>query len=120
MRAIYVQQGATLDYTATEAVPNGAVVPLGTRIGVAAGDIPAGTPGTVHVEGVFQLAKASGEALAMGAAVYYDAAADAVTAKASAESGEGDAKATVNHVPAGYVAAPAAAGDDTALVKLPG
>ena len=42
MKAIYVQQGAALDYTAAEDVKNGAVVSLGTRIGIAAGDIPAG------------------------------------------------------------------------------
>lgn len=120
MKAIYVQQGAALDYTPAEDVRNGEVVSLGTRIGVAAGDIPAGRTGTVHVEGVYQLAKASGEALAMGAAVYYDGSADAITGKASAQSGEGDAAATVNHVPAGYAAAPASANDGMVLVKLPG
>ena len=120
MKAIYVQQGAALDYTTTEAVKNGAVVPLGTRIGVAAGDIPAGGTGAVHVEGVYRLAKASGEALAMGAAVYYDAAADAITGRASVQSGEGDAAVTVSHVPAGYAAAPASANNGTVLVKLLG
>ena len=108
MKATYVQQGAALDYMATEAVPNGAVVSLETRIGIAAGDIPAGSSGTVHVEGVYRLAKASGEDLAMGAAVYYDAAADAVTATAA------------GHIPAGYAAAPAGANDTAALVKLLG
>lgn len=108
MKAAYVQQGAALDYKATEAVRNGGVVSLETRIGVAAGDIPAGGTGTVHVEGVFRLDKASGEALSMGAAVYYDAAADAITATAG------------SNVPAGYAAAPAAANDATVLVKLPG
>lgn len=120
MKAIYVQQGAALDYTPTEDVKNGEVVSLGTRIGVVAGDIPKGGTGTVHVEGVYRLAKASGEALAMGAAVYYDGSADAVTGKASVQSGEGDAAVTVSHVPAGYAAAPAAANDGTALVKLLG
>ena len=57
MKATYVQQGAALDYMATEAVPNGAVVSLETRIGIAAGDIPAGSSGTVHVEGVYRLAR---------------------------------------------------------------
>jgi predicted RecA/RadA family phage recombinase len=108
MKAIYAQQGAALDYTAAEAVPNGAVVSLGTRIGIAAGDIPAGTSGTVHVEGVYRLAKASGEALTVGAAVYYDTAADAVTATAA------------GNIPAGYAAAPAGANDVSALVKLLG
>lgn len=108
MKAIYVQQGAALDYTAAEDVKNGAVVSLGTRIGIAAGNIPAGSSGTVHVEGVYRLAKASGEALTMGAAVYYSAESDSITA--TAEGG----------VPAGYAAAPAAANDGTVLVKLLG
>lgn len=108
MKAIYVQQGAALDYTPVEDVKNGDVVSLGTRIGVAAGDIPAGGTGTVHVEGVYKLAKASGEALAMGAAVCYDAAADAITATAA------------GNVTAGYATAPASANDGTVLVKLLG
>lgn len=120
MKAIYVQQGAALDYTPAEDVKNGEVVSLGTRIGVAAGDIPAGCTGTIHVEGVYTLAKASGAALAMGAAVYYDEAADAITGESSAQSGEGDAATTVNHVPAGYAAAPAAANGSTVQVKLLG
>lgn len=108
MKAIYVQQGAALDFTPTEDVKNGEVVSLGTRIGVAAGDIPKGSTGTVHVEGVYRLAKASGEALTMGAAVYYSVESDAVTA--TAEGG----------VPAGYAAAPAAANDAAVPVKLLG
>lgn len=120
MKAIYVQRGAALDYSPAEDVKNGGVVSLETRIGIAAGDIPAGCTGTIHVEGVYTLAKASGEALPMGTAVYYDAAADAITGKASVQSGEGDAASTVSHVPAGYAAAPAAANDATVLVKLLG
>lgn len=108
MRAIYVQQGAALDYTAEEKVENGSIVSLGTRIGVAAGDIPANGTGTVHVEGVFALGKAEGESFEMGAAVYYDQAADAMTATAD------------SNVPAGYAAAPAGENDATVLVKLLG
>ena len=108
MKAIYVQKGGALDFIPSEDVQNGAVVPLGTRIGIAAGNIPAGSVGTVYVEGVFRLAKAEGEALAMGASVYYDEAADAITAT---ESG---------NIPAGYAAAPSSAGDAFAHVKLLG
>lgn len=120
MKAIYWQRGEALDYSPLEDTANGSVVSLGTRIGVASGSIPAGGVGSVHVAGVFRMAKAKSEAVTMGAALYYDAAADAVTVKASAESGEGDAKTTVNHVPAGYAAAPAAAEDAFVLVKLLG
>ncbi len=109
MKAIYVQQGEALYITPEENVANGSVVSLGgTRIGVAAGDIPAGGVGTVHVEGVFKLAKAAGEAVALGAAVYYSKAADAVTAAAE------------GNVPAGYAVRAAAEGDTAVLVKLLG
>lgn len=108
MKAIYVQKGDALDFVPSEDVQNGAVVALGTRIGIAAGNIPAGSAGTVHVAGVFRLAKAAGEALTMGAAVYYDKTADAITAT---ESG---------NIPAGYAAAPSPADDTFAHIKLLG
>ena len=107
MNAKYWQKGETLDYTPGEAVKNGAVVNLGTRIGIAGSDIAAGELGHIHVVGVFELDKASGTAVTMGAAVYYDADADVITTETSG-------------VPAGYAAADAAAGDTTVLVKLLG
>ena len=45
MKATYWQRGETLDYTPENAVGNGEVVSLGTRIGVAGGDIKAGELG---------------------------------------------------------------------------
>ena len=45
MKATYYQRGETLDYFPTENVENGAVVSLGTRIGVAAAPISAGEIG---------------------------------------------------------------------------
>lgn len=120
MKAIYWQTGGVLDYTPAEDAAPGSVVSLGTRIGIAAAGIAAGEKGALQMEGCFYLDKAAGEAIAMGAAVYYDGSADAITGKASAQSGEGDAAATVNHVPAGYAAAPAAANDAAVLVKLLG
>ncbi|MCI8573976.1 MAG: DUF2190 family protein [Oscillibacter sp.] len=107
MKAIYWQKGEALDYTAAEAVANGSVVSLGTRIGIAAGDIPAGGIGTVHVEGVFKLSKAAGTAIDQGAAVYYDAESDVITI-------------TEGGIPAGYAVAPTAADDPVVLVKLLG
>ena len=108
MKATYYQRGETLDYTPAEDVENGAVVSLGTRVGVAAAPIRAGEQGAVHVVGVFAMPKAEGEAIDQGAAVYYDAEADAITAT---EGG---------NTPAGYAAASAAATDAVALVKLLG
>lgn len=60
MKATYYQRGETLDYFPTENVENGAVVSLGTRIGVAAAPISAGEQGAVHVVGVFAMASNTG------------------------------------------------------------
>ena len=122
MKAIYFQRGETLDHVPTENVENGAVVDLGTRIGVAAAPILAGEQGAVHVVGVFAMTKADGEAITQGAAVYYDAEADAITATSEATvTKEGEENSTtVKNTPAGYATASAAATDATVLVKLLG
>ncbi|MEG1594603.1 MAG: DUF2190 family protein [Oscillibacter sp.] len=107
MNAKYWQRGETLDYTPTAAVKNGAVVSLGTRIGIAGGDIAAGAQGQIHVVGVFEMAKAAG-AITVGTAVYYDTINDKITTTSA------------SNIPAGYAAADAASADATALVKLLG
>lgn len=108
MKATYQQKGETLYYTPEENVESGAVVDLGTRIGIAGAAIPSGEAGNVHVVGVFAMTKAEGEAIDLGAAVCYDSAADAITAAAD------------GNTPAGYAVASAAATDSTVLVKLLG
>ena len=120
MKATYYQRGETLDYFPTENVENGAVVSLGTRIGVAAAPISAGEQGAVHVVGVFAMAKTNTEEIKQGAAVYYDAAEDVITATTSSEVMEGETKKTVNNTPAGYAAADAATTATSVLVKLLG
>lgn len=107
MNARYWQKGETLDYTATEkAVTNGQVVSLGGRIGVAGNDIAKGETGALHVTGVFIMDKKASEKITMGAPVYYDTAADEITAT---EKG---------NIPAGYAAATAEASDATVLVNI--
>lgn len=108
MNAKYWQKGETLDYIPAQDVENGAVISLGARVGVAGTAIPAGEQGQVHVVGVFEMDKAEGVAIDMGAAVYYDATADAITTTAD------------GNTPAGYAAGAAKAPDATVLVKLPG
>lgn len=123
MSAKYWQKGETLDYTAAEAVKNGDIVNLNTRIGVAGNDIAAGETGAVHVEGVFELPKAAGE-IALGAAVYWDEAAQEITTVGSATVTEGEgedaAETTVENIPAGYAVAAADATAAVVLVKLLG
>ena len=108
MKVTYYQRGETLDYTATKKLEAGDVVSLGTRIGVAAANIGAGEQGAVHVVGVFAMAKANTEEIKQGAAVYYDAAAEAITTTAD------------GNTPAGYAAADAATTATSVLVKLLG
>ena len=108
MKATYYQRGETLDYTATKKLEAGDVVSLGSRIGVAAANIGAGEQGAVHVVGVFAMAKANTEEIKQGAAVYYDAAAEAITATAD------------GNTPAGYAAADAATTATSVLIKLLG
>lgn len=120
MKATYWQKGETLDYTPEENVEAGTVLSVGGRIGVAAADIAAGQLGHVHMVGVFRMDKAKSEAIGMGAAVYYDEEAGAITAAASRETTEGETKKTVANPLAGYAAASAAAGDTSMLVKLAG
>ena len=91
MTAKYWQAGEVLDYTPSDnAVANGEVVSLGTRIGVAGADIAKGATGPLYVEGVFYMDKASG-AVTMGAALYYDVANKKITTVAS--TGESSATA---------------------------
>ena len=108
MKVTYYQRGETLDYIPTEKLEAGQVVPIGTRIGVAAEAIPAGQPGHIHVVGVFAMTKTNTEEIKLGTAVYYDAAAEAITATAD------------GNTPAGYAAADAATTATSVLVKLLG
>ena len=108
MKVTYYQRGESLDYIPTEKLEAGQVVPIGTRIGVAAEAIPAGQPGHIHVVGVFAMTKTNTEEIKLGTAVYYDAAAEAITVTAD------------GNTPAGYAAADAATNATSVLVKLLG
>ena len=70
MEAIYCQKGDIIDYTAAGALAFGDVVDLTTRIGVAGVDIPEGGTGPVHLTGVYQIPKATGE-ITVGQALYW-------------------------------------------------
>ena len=110
MSAKYWQRGETIDYTATEAVSNGDVVDLATRIGVAGNDIAANETGAVHVVGVFEIPKATGE-ITLGATVYWDKDAKNITTTSESNTA---------NTPAGWAVAAAGSSDATVLVKLLG
>lgn len=105
-KATYWQRGESLDYvnSGDTVIEANTIVALGTRIGIVGTDINPKEKGSLHVTGVFQIAKTGGE-IAMGAAVYFDG-----TGITTATSG----------TPAGYAAAAAAADDAVVLVKLLG
>ena len=112
-KATYWQKGQTIDYTnpSTEAaISAGDVVSLGTRVGVAGTDIPAGAVGSVATEGVFIFPHStSGTEITLGAAVYWDGENGVITAT----SGE-------NTIPAGWCVEACAASAAAVKVKLLG
>ena len=83
----------------------GQVVSLTTRIGVAGTEIAASAVGSLHVKGVFSMPKATG-AIAIGAAVYYNASTDKITTTASSA------------IPAGWAIAAAKSEDATVQVCI--
>lgn len=71
--AVFVQQGEQIDYTPSADCAAGDVVVQGDLVGIARSAIPAGTPGSLAVAGVFDVAKAGATEFAAGALVYWDA-----------------------------------------------
>jgi predicted RecA/RadA family phage recombinase len=74
--AKFVQEGAAIDYTPGADTAAGMVVVLGDLVGVTRTDIKANQLGSLGVQGVFELPKATGAGSAIGAGVltYWDAA----------------------------------------------
>ena len=106
--ATYFQRGEAIDYPVASngtALEAGEIIVVGTKIGVCGCDIAKGETGSVHVEGVFEMPKASG-AITIGAAVYWDATNKNITTTSS------------SNTLAGYAVAAAGADDTTVLVKI--
>jgi predicted RecA/RadA family phage recombinase len=84
-QAVFVHEGASIDYTPTADVAAGDVVVQGDLVGVAKLDIKANRLGALAVEGAFDFAKATGggTAFAVGALVYWNAAANQATTVAA-------------------------------------
>ena len=82
--AVYVQEGASIDYTPGVAVAAGDVVVQGDLVGVAKLDIAADQLGALAVEGVFDFPKATGASTAItaGETLYWDEGAGQATASA--------------------------------------
>lgn len=78
----YVQRGDTLTLTAPETVVSGALLIVGSFVGVAAHDADNGDDVETSLTGVFTLPKAAG-ALSQGAKLYWDSANKNVVSVAS-------------------------------------
>jgi predicted RecA/RadA family phage recombinase len=105
----YVQEGDQLAYTAGgAAIPSGAVVLMGKRVGIALADIPANSQGTVSAAGVWTVAKLATDVVGQGDLLYWDAANSRLTTTAA------------GNTQAGYAAAPAGAGVAAVNIKING
>ena len=102
----FVQEGNVIDHVATATRASGAVVLMGTKIGVCVGDIANGATGVVRVEGVFTIAKLSTDVVAQGAALYWDNTNSRLTVTAS------------GNTYAGYATAAAGNGATTVNIKI--
>ena len=111
VNAKYWQRGEALDYTNStdDDIPANSVIQLESRIGVSGCDIPAGAVGSVHMIGVFEIAKTGSSAIKMGQAVYFDG--DGITDTAPS----GTDKITTS---IGYAAADATADAETVMVQI--
>lgn len=107
MKATYWQRGESLDYVneTMAVIEANTIIDLGTRIGVAGTSINPGEKGSLHVTGVYEIAKTGADEIAMGAAVYFD--------------GSGITNAASGTL-AGYAAEKATADAKVVLVKLQG
>ena len=109
MTTRFVQPGRVLDYAnGGTAKISGAVVVVGTLVGVCLAAIAANATGSVQICGVFNLPKKAGDTPAQGAAVYWDATNGYITTTASGNTLAGKA----------FVAA--ASGDANVAVLLNG
>lgn len=88
-----IQNGKVIDYTngGGAAIASGALVVIGVLAGVAVSNIAVGESGAVDLQGVFELPKVTGTAIAVGDKVYWDATAGNVTKTASGNTAFGAA-----------------------------
>jgi len=77
--ATKIQKGEVVDYTATAAIANGDVVPLSDRVGVATNDAVIGDVISLELEGVWEIAAATADAVSFGDVLYFDATNRVVT-----------------------------------------
>lgn len=72
-QALFIHDGRNIDFTPAEDVAAGEVVVQGDLVGISKRPIAAGEPGSLAVEGVFDIAKASADTINAGVRVYWKA-----------------------------------------------
>lgn len=82
-QAVFVQEGAAIDYTPGADVAAGDVIVQGDLVGVARFDIKSGVLGALAVTGVFDFAKATNVAYTVGTILYWDDTNNIVTTTAT-------------------------------------
>ena len=75
----YIQPGGTLELTAPYAVNSGDGAKIGNIFGIAVDTYASGAAGVFQVEGVFDIAKTSGEAYTQGLRVFWNDSTKKVT-----------------------------------------
>ncbi len=105
MSTKFIQDGDILNVTAGAAKTSNDVEEFGACIGVWLADTANGSVGSVQITGVFELAKETGVAFAVGDKLYWDATND-------------NLDKTDTNIPAGVAAAVAASGATVAQVLL--
>lgn len=73
--AVFIQEGAAVDYTPVANTSAGSMVVQGELVGIVKHDIKAGELGSIAVEGVFDIDKDEATVFAAGDLVYWDATA---------------------------------------------
>lgn len=102
-----VSHGNVLSYTAAAAaVASGAMVLLGSRVGVAVADIALNATGSVQVVGEFTIPKLSTDVVAQGALLYWDNTNKRLTTTAS------------GNTLAGFATAASGSGNGTVNIKI--
>lgn len=97
MTSKYKTRGVVMDYVAGANVVSGQVLVIGTRIGVALGDIANGATGSAQVAGVFELNKLSTDVVAQGALLYWDTVNTRLTTTAAGNTLAGHAYAAAGN-----------------------
>lgn len=107
-KGTYIQKGEIIDYINGGAsdIAYGDVVPMVSRIGIAAENIPVGATGGVRTEGVYELPAVNDTAFNVGDQLYWDSIAGKLT------------KVSASNTPAGWCVEAKAADGTTVKVKI--